>query len=158
MRLCITVVPAVLLLIVGCAPCVLKAQVPQTYSFTEDPGFPLAGPNVTKIFRDGSREVVEQTMPAGFGGREKEYRSHLLYDFQAHKLYTQVLSDPGVPCGLQDYADASAPAEFDPISGSDALQKELAGAGAVFYQFGAGKWSRAKPSASTPPAPKLSPM
>jgi hypothetical protein len=129
MRLRITVVPAALLFIVGCAPSALEAQAPQTYSFTEDPGFPLAGPNVTKIFRDGSREVVEQTMPAGFGGREKEYRSHLLYDFQAHKLYTQVLSDPGVPCGLQDYADASAPAEFDPISGSDALQKELAGAG-----------------------------
>jgi len=36
---------------------------------------------------------------AGRAGRDKEFHNHLLYDFQAHKLYIKVLSDPAVPCG-----------------------------------------------------------
>ena len=108
----------------------LRAQssASQTYSITEDPGFSIGGPSVVKISRDGSKEAVDQTMPAG-PGRDKEYHSHLLYDFQAHKLYTKILSDPSVPCGVQDYADPAAPAEFDPITGSDALLKEMTGPG-----------------------------
>jgi hypothetical protein len=88
------------------------------------------GPSVVKISRDGSKEVVDQIMPVG-PGRAKEFHSHLLYDFQAHTLYTKVMSDPAVPCGIQEYTDAAAPAEFDPISGSDALLKELTGGGQV---------------------------
>ena len=68
-------------------------------------GSPLAGPQVVKIFRDGSKEVIEQMMPPIPGQRDKEYHGHLLYDFQAHRLYTQVLSDPGTPCGVQEYND-----------------------------------------------------
>ncbi len=41
-----------------------QGPVPQTYSFTEDPGFPMAGPNVVKVVRDGSK-AIEQTMPPG---------------------------------------------------------------------------------------------
>ena len=83
------------------------------------------GPSVVKISRDGSREVIDQTMPPG-QGRDKEFHSHLVYDFKAHTLYTQVVSDPGAPCGVQQYTDPGAPPEFDVISGSAALLKEIA--------------------------------
>ena len=129
MRRFIVLTP-VLTLIFGWGLSYLQAQgpTPQAYSITEDPGFALLGPSVVKISRDGSKEVVEQIMPVG-PGRDKEYHGHLLYDFQAHKLYTQVLSDPAVPCGVQEYTDPAAPPEFDMISGSDALLKELTGSG-----------------------------
>jgi hypothetical protein len=97
---------------------------PQTYSLREDPGFSFAGPVVVKISRDGAKEVIEQIMPAA-PGRDKEFHSRLLYDFQAHKVYTQILSDPGSSCGLQSYKESAAPAELDPISGAAALMKEL---------------------------------
>lgn len=114
----------------------LPAQhyVPPTYTITEDPGFPLAGPSVVKVSRDGSKEVVDQVMPAG-PGRDKEYHGHLLYDFQAHKLYTKIVSEPDMPCGIQDYAEPQVPAEFDPVSGSEALMKELT-SGAQMKQTG----------------------
>ena len=105
-----------------------QGPVPQTYSFTEDPGFPLAGPNVVKVVRDGSKETIEQTMPPG-GGRDKEYHSRRLYDFQAHKIYLKILSDPTMACGVQDISENAAPGELDPIGGGDALLKELTGTG-----------------------------
>ena len=88
----------------------LRAQgpTPQIYSLTEDPGIPLAGPQVVKISRAGSKEAIDQIMPP-MQGRDKEYHGHLLYDFQAHRLYTQVVSDPGMPCGVQEYKDPAAP-------------------------------------------------
>jgi hypothetical protein len=108
-------------------PC-LQAQdaTPQTYSYTEDPGIPIMGPEVVKISRDGSKEVVDQVMPP-MPGRDKEYHGHLLYDFKAHTLYTQVVSDPGAPCGVQEYKDSTAPKEFDIISGAADVMKELSG-------------------------------
>ena len=39
------------------------------------------------------------------------------------------MSDPGRPCGVQEYKDPAAPAEFDVISGSADIQKELTGKG-----------------------------
>lgn len=106
----------------------LRAQepAPQTYSLTEDPGFAIMGPSVIKLSRDGSKEVVEQIMPPG-QGRDKEYHSRLFYDFQAHRLYTQILSDPASACGVQEYNDPAAPKEFDVISGTADLMKEMSG-------------------------------
>lgn len=103
-----------------------QVPTPQTYSYTEDPAIPIMGPAVAKIFRDGSKEVVDQIMPV-IPGRDKEYHGHLLYDFKAHTLYTQVVSDPGMPCGLQEYKDPAAPKEFDVISGAADVMKELSG-------------------------------
>jgi hypothetical protein len=118
---------AVLTLTCGLGLPRLPAQgpAPQAYSLTEDPGF---ASSVVKISRDGSKEVVDQILPVG-PGRDKEFHNHLVYDFQAHKLYTKVVSDPSVPCGVQEYTDPGAPPEFDPISGSDALMKELTAGG-----------------------------
>jgi hypothetical protein len=128
MRRRLVVLLAVLTVVSGWGLPRLQAQgpVPQAYSFTEDPGLALMGPSIVKISRDGSREVVDQIMPVG-PGRDKEFHNHLLYDFQAHKLYTKVLSEPDVPCGVQEYNDPAAPAEFDLISGSAALMKEMTG-------------------------------
>lgn len=109
----------------GLSPLRAQGAAPQAYSLTEDPGF---ASSVVKISRDGSKEVIDQILPVG-PGRDKEFHNHLFYDFQAHKLYTKVVSDPAVPCGIQEYTDPAAPPEFDPISGSDALMKELAASG-----------------------------
>jgi hypothetical protein len=119
---------AVTLVVVVCdftvPPAKAQGSTPQAYSITEDPGFSILGPSVVKVMRDGSKEVVDQIMPAG-AGRPKEYHGHLVYDFQAHTLYTTVLSDSGIPCGAQVYQDASAPKEFDVISGGAELMKEM---------------------------------
>lgn len=102
------------------------AQGPTTYTLTENPGFsiPGMGTSTVTVIRDGSKEVVDQIMPPG-PGRDKEYHGHLLYDFQAHRLYTKVISDPTMECGAQEYNEAAAPAEFDVISGAAALMKEI---------------------------------
>lgn len=123
----VAVLFVILALIPGWQRSRLKAQgsAPQTYTLTMDPGFAALGPSVVKISRDGSREVIDQTMPPG-QGRDKEFHSHLVYDFKAHTLYTQVVSDPAAPCGVQQYTDPGAPPEFDVISGSAALLKEIA--------------------------------
>ena len=124
------VLPVALTVISGWGLSHLQAQgaTPQTYSLTEDPGIPIVGPEIVKISRDGSKEVIDQIMPPG-PGRNKEFHSHLLYDFQAHKLYTQIVSDPSVPCGVQEFNDPAAPAELDVISGAADVQKELTGKG-----------------------------
>jgi hypothetical protein len=104
----------------------LQAQgpAPTAYTISEDPGFSIMGKMTVKLSRDGNKEVVDQIMPVG-PGHDKEYHGHMVYDFAAHTLYTAVLSDPGAPCGAQTYNDPTAPPEFDPIAGSDALMKEL---------------------------------
>ena len=101
-----------------------QTPAPQTYSYTEDPGFPIMGPQVITLVRDGSKEVIDQVMPP-MEGRPKAYRGHLVYDFAAHTIYTQVLSDPGSPCSIMTYSSPAAPAEFDIISGAADLVKEL---------------------------------
>ena len=104
-----------------------QGPAPQTYSLTEDPGWGAGEPHVVKLSRDGAKEVVEQIIPPGPGGPAREFRAHTLYDFQAHKMYYKILSDPSVPCSVQHYTDPAAPWEFDVISGSDALMKEITG-------------------------------
>ncbi len=101
----------------------VQGPTPTVYSITEDPGFGIMGPLVIKLSRDGSKEVVDQFMAAG-PGHDKEYHSHILYDFQAHTVYTTIPSDPNMTCGAQAYTDPTAPAEEDVISGSAALMKE----------------------------------
>jgi len=117
---------AVLAVVSGMGLTRLQAQgaAPTAYSYTEDPGIPLMGPEVVKVSRDGSKEVVDQVMPP-MPGRDKEYHGHLLYDFKAHTLYTQVVSDPGSPCGVQRYTDAAPPSEFDIITGAGDTMKDL---------------------------------
>ncbi len=126
MQRCVVILLAVIAVISGWGLSRAQAQgsAPTVYSIAEDPGFGIMGPLVIKLSRDGSKEVVDQFMAPG-PGHDKEYHSHMLYDFQAHTVYSTIPSDPNMTCGAQAYTDATAPAEEDVISGADALMKEL---------------------------------
>jgi hypothetical protein len=90
---------------------------------------------VVKVSRDGFKEVVDQFAPPG-PGRPKEFHNHIVYDFQAHKVYSKIVSDPSLPCGVQDYNNPIAPPELDVISGASAIIKELTEGNAQLKQVG----------------------
>jgi hypothetical protein len=96
-----------------------QAPVPQTYSYIQDPAISIMGPSIIKVVRDGAKEVVDQILPIG-PGRTKEFHNHILYDFQAHKIYTKLVSDPSVPCTVMSYTSPAVPEQFDVITGSAA--------------------------------------
>jgi hypothetical protein len=75
------------------------------------------GPSFVKVARDGPKEAIDQILPVG-PGRTKEFHTHILYDFQAHKIYTNVVSDPSVPCSVMTYTSPAVPDEFDVITAS----------------------------------------
>jgi hypothetical protein len=107
-----------------------QTMAPQTYSYSEDPAFSIIAPTLVTLRRDGPKEAVDQVIPPS-PGRDKEFRSHILYDFAAHKIYTQVQSDEGMPCSVMDYTSPGAPPEFDVISGAADLMKEFTDDGKV---------------------------
>ena len=107
-----------------------QTAAPQTYSYSEDPALSIIAPTLVTLRRDGPKEAVDQVIPPS-PGRDKEFRSHILYDFAAHKIYTQVQSDEGMPCSVMDYTSPGAPPEFDVISGAADLMKELTQDGKV---------------------------
>jgi len=115
-----------LILILLAGPVMLRAQtaLPTTYSYSEDPALSIIAPTQVTLHRDGPKEFIEQVIPPS-PGRPTEFRSHILYDFQAHKIWTKVLSEPGTPCSVMEYASSAAPAEFDFISGGADLVKEF---------------------------------
>ncbi len=82
------------------------------------------GPSIVKVARDGPKEAIDQILPVG-PGRAKEFHNHILYDFQAHKIYTKLISDPSVPCSVMDYTSPAVPAEFDPITSSADSMKDF---------------------------------
>jgi hypothetical protein len=103
-----------------------QAPAPQVYSYTQDPAASIMGPSIVKVARDGPKEAIDQILPVG-PGRAKEFHNHILYDLQAHKIYTKLISDPSVPCSVMDYTSPAVPAEFDPITGSaDSIKDFLA--------------------------------
>jgi hypothetical protein len=110
------------------APLHAQSSKPQTYSFTEDPAMAIIAPTVVKVSRDGPKEVVDQIMPPS-PGRPKEFHQHILYDFQAHKIYTKLVSDASVPCSVMDYSSPGAPSEFDVITGAADLMQGLTDSG-----------------------------
>jgi hypothetical protein len=128
-------------LFLACSSIAASAQTPappnfQTYSFTQDPGVPFMGPVVVTVARDGPKEVIEQIMPVS-DAQPKGFHSHLLYDFQARKIYTQVLSDPATPCSVMTYTSPAAPGELDVISGAADIMKDLNDTGKPPVQIGA---------------------
>jgi len=109
-----------------------QTGVPQTYSYSEDPALSIIAPTLVTLRRDGAKEMVDQVIPPS-PGRDKEYHGHILYDFAAHKIWTQVLSDPGMPCSVMTYTSATAPPEFDVISGAADLMQEFTDGGKVQF-------------------------
>lgn len=103
----------------------LWPQSPQTYSYTMDPAPSLMGASVVKVARDGPREAIDQILPIA-PGRAKEFHNHILYDFQAHKIYTKLVSDPSVPCTVMTYTSPAVPDEFDVMNPSPDIKDFLA--------------------------------
>ena len=101
-----------------------QGSVPKTYSYTEDPATDVMGPSILKVARDGGKTAVKQILPVG-PGRTKEFHNHILYDFAAYKIYTELVSDPSVPCTVMDYTSPAVPEEFDLFASSAESMKEL---------------------------------
>ncbi len=111
--------------VLGAFASTLWPQAPQAYSFTLDPAPNPLGVSIVKLARDGPLEAVDQFFPPG-PGRDKEFHNHVLYDFQAHKIYTQIMSDPSVPCSVMTYTSPAAPDEFDVMNASPDIADFLA--------------------------------
>jgi len=130
MRKIVLLVMGAVLALDGTSAVRAQTELPQTYSYSEDPALSIIAPTLVTLRRDGPKEVVDQVIPPS-PGRDKEFHAHILYDFQAHKIYTQVQSDEGMPCSVMDYTSPGAPPEFDVISGAADLMKELTQDGKV---------------------------
>jgi hypothetical protein len=101
------------LLLAGQAPAQSPA-LPQTYAFTATSL--MGGPMTLTVSRNGSKELIEMAgAPGGLHLR-------ILYDFQAHRLYTTNLD--GGPCSTQEYSSAYAPPLHDPIGGREEMARE----------------------------------
>ncbi|MGA2908429.1 MAG: hypothetical protein ABSE36_12055 [Terracidiphilus sp.] len=101
-----------------------QTAAPQIYSYIQDPAPSLMGPSFVKVARDGPKEAIDQILPVG-PGRAKEFHNHILYDFQAHKIYTKLVSDPSVPCSIMTYTSPAVPDEFDVITASADSMKDF---------------------------------
>ena len=119
-------------LMLGCVaivPLHLEAQAaatPRSYSLVEINS--MIAPDMTiKIYRDGPREILLQTRPVS-AGSPKGYNGGLYYDFAAHFLYVWDATDGTPNCGRQTYADSTAPAAFDIVSGTAEMMASLASA------------------------------
>jgi hypothetical protein len=83
------------------------------------------GPTIVKVARDGPKEAIDQFIPAG-AVTDKELHNHILYDFQAHKIYTHMVSDPSAPCTVITYTSPAVPDEFDVMNASPDIKDFLA--------------------------------
>jgi hypothetical protein len=98
-----------------------SSSLPETYSFTATES--LIGPEMTvKGNRNGSKELIERTaVPRP--GVANPFHDRVLYDFQAHRLYTTNLTSN--LCSTQEYGSPNAPM-FDPIGGSQEMVGDFA--------------------------------
>lgn len=109
------------------SPPALGAQaptVPRTYSIVETNS--MIAPDMTvKVYRDGAKEILLQTRSPS-ADSPKGYRGGMYYDFQAHFQFTWDATDGTPNCGRQEYADSTAPAQFDVVSGSAEMRADMA--------------------------------
>jgi hypothetical protein len=77
-----------------------------------------------KIYRNGSKELIELTIPP-WAANQKGIHFRHLFDFQAHKAYSHDLVRN--TCSWMNYVSARAPIWYDPITALDeARRAELA--------------------------------
>ena len=103
----------------GVAPASLGAQAapaPTRYAITEVNSMMMPNMTIT-IYRDGNREVMDQSIPAS-AASPGGFRNRTLYHFAAHKQITWNPADPSQPCGTSTSNDTAAPAQFDIVSGA----------------------------------------
>jgi hypothetical protein len=106
------------------APLRPQNAAPQAYSYTLDPAPNPLGTSTVKLARDGAKIAVDQFFAVGPDG-SKNFHNHVLYDLQAHKIYTQIASDPSVPCTVMTYTSPNVPSEFDVIASIDSSIADL---------------------------------
>jgi hypothetical protein len=87
---------------------------PRTYAFTATSK--MGGPMTLTVNRNASKELVEMAGDSG------DLHLRLLYDFEAHRIYTIDLK--AGRCTTQEYASAYAPVLLDPIGGGEEAARE----------------------------------
>lgn len=105
-------------------------QPPQSYTLTEVSHITEASmftgqASNLKVFRSGSKELVELTIPPWPASPTGVHISYL-FDFQAHKAYTKDQNT----CSWMKYVSQDAPVNYDPVTGSAQLLSAVAGQGA----------------------------
>ena len=99
------------------------AAPPQTYSFTAVSS--LIGPNMTiKVDRNGAQELIERAT-IGKPGETGKFHDRVLYDLQAHRLYSLDLNSN--ICTTQEYSSPNVPDMIDPIGSAAQTTSGLAG-------------------------------
>jgi hypothetical protein len=88
------------------------SSVPQAYGFRATSK--MFGQMELKVNRNVAKELIEITGTS--------YHIRVLYDFQAHRLYTTDLNTKG--CTTQEYTSSYAPAAHDPIGGLEEMKKD----------------------------------
>ncbi len=99
-----------------------SSGLPETYSFLSTNS--MIGPEMTvKVNRNGSKELIERTVVPKPGSSNR-YHDRVLYDFQAHRIYTVDLNSQ--LCSTQAYTSPYAPSQLDPIGGAKEIQDQIA--------------------------------
>jgi hypothetical protein len=106
-RLC-TLVSGLALALTAAQP----SSLPQAYGFQATSR--VFGQMELKVNRNVSKEIIEIT------GRS--YHIRVLYDFQAHRIYTTDLNTNS--CTTQEYTSSYAPTAHDPIGGLEEMKKQ----------------------------------
>jgi hypothetical protein len=88
------------------------SSLPQAYGFQATSK--MFGQMELKVNRNVSKELIELT--------GSSYHIRVLYDFQAHRLYTTDLTTNG--CTTQEYTSSYAPMMHDPIGALEELRKQ----------------------------------
>lgn len=98
------------------------AAPPSAYTVTEVDGT-MGAPVTMKIYRDGSRAVIERESPSqSAGGKAGAMRS--FYDLEKHQGNSWSLSDPAPACGSSRFSGDWG----DPFAASAEVHSQLAGA------------------------------
>jgi hypothetical protein len=107
-----------------------QSSTPQAYSLTqvtqmtEASMFGGGQASNLKVYRNGSKELVELTI-APWAANPKGVHFRYLFDFQAHKAYSQDVTNNA--CSWMKYVSSRAPVWYDPITAvDDAARAQLA--------------------------------
>ncbi len=110
-RTCCTIVSGILLALAAPAQ---PPALPQTYAFTATSN--MMGAMTVAVNRNGPRERIELAGAAG------AFHLRVLYDFQAHRIYTVDLNVNR--CTTQEYVSPYAPVMHDPIGGAEEIARQ----------------------------------
>ncbi len=105
-----------------------QSSLPQTYSAslisrTTYESMPADREANVKLYRNGSKELVEVTI-AAWAGKPRGIEVRYLIDLPAHKAYKRDVTNN--TCSWMRYVDADMPSNYDPIAASATALADLA--------------------------------